>query len=207
MDENDVRDAWRTAARPRTRRQAALNFSPEMKSSCRRPLRPAAGVDPSTRAMIGILPYWAPRRGCRPASSPHPGPLPARPPPPPLTRTQHAPPRQHITQKDAAQVRPVRCPGGLRPRHRRRGRCCVGPGAEDRSPGSLPEEDRRGYCQGDCQGLEGSPCHRQADGAEPPGQGVCRAVCRSPGHSRTEGAAQGPQEGAERAARWKHFAG
>ncbi|KAJ6810500.1 60S ribosomal protein L12 [Iris pallida] len=74
----------------------------------------------------------------------------------------------------------------VHPRHRRRGRRRLLPRPEDRPPRPLPKEDRGGHRQGDRQGLEGPPRHRQAHRPEPPGQGLRRPLRLRARH-------QGPQ--------------
>ncbi|PON87659.1 Ribosomal protein [Trema orientale] len=57
-------------------------------------------------------------------------------------------------------------------------------GSEDRSPGSVPEEDRRRHSQGDGQGLEEPPRHGQAHRLEPSGQGLGGAALKEPERDR-----------------------
>jgi hypothetical protein len=112
--------------------------------------------------------------------------------------------RHSHARSHAAQARPVAGGGGVRPCDRRRGRRSVFAGPQDRPARSFPQEDRRGHRQGDGQGLEGPPRHRQAHRPEPAGQGLRRPLRRGARHQGAQGAREGPQEGQEHQAQRQH---
>jgi len=72
--------------------------------------------------------------------------------------------------------------------NRRRGRRCLFPSPQDRTPGPLAQEDRGGHRKGDGQGMEGPESDRQADGAEPHRKGLGHPLGSLPGGQGLEGA-------------------
>jgi len=107
--------------------------------------------------------------------------------------------------RDATEVRSLAGGGRVRPSHRRRGRRGEFSRPEDRSLGTLPKEDRRGYCEGNREGLEGPPRDGEANRAEPAGESDGGAIRRRAGHQGAEGTRKGQEEDEEHQAQWEHL--
>ncbi|CAM8958356.1 unnamed protein product [Rhodiola kirilowii] len=85
----------------------------------------------------------------------------------------------------------------IRVTSRRRFRSIQFPRSEDRSTGSLPEEDRRRHRQRGRQGLEGPQSHRQGYRPESSGQGVRCTISCCARHQGVEGAGARQEEDKE----------